>query len=312
LSSSSRRDGLTRGFAVAAALILTALAAHAAPAPPAETKRPDRASRAKTLPGPEAAAAVDESTYAVRGMINDMRALYGGDDAWSNIDGFRYYVTYTIPGPGGAPVKSWTETHHVWVHGEPRTRIDVDEDSTIVVVTGDTTHVRRDGAWTTDSLVVAAGRAQALDTWWTWQLPRNLMDPRVKARQLGVTAPGQPFVARFTYDKPGLDRPQGTVLTVTFAPPTYTMRTLHWYDPRAKAWYRLELADDRQRYGYTWAERRTLHASDEAGEVGPVVWTAVVQDFQVESQMPSVVLAPPSAGPGVVHARAVADTTRGR
>ena len=37
-----------------------------------------------------------------------------------------------------------------------------------------------------------------------------------------------------------------------------------------------------------------------AGEPGPVLWTAVVQDMQIEGQMPDILLAPPGAGPGVV------------
>ena len=247
-------------------------------------------------------------------MIHDVRALYGGDSSWALIDGFRYYITFTIPGPEGAPVRTWTESHHIWIKGPPRARIDVDEDSTIVIVTGDTTRVRRAGAWVTDSVLVAAARDQALDALWSWHLPRNLVNPAIRARQLDPSVRGQPFTTRFFFDHPGLGRPAGTVLSVTFAPPTYAMRRLHWHDPRTNAWYLLELADDRQRYGFTWAERRTLHASDPAGEAGPVLWTAVIQDFQIESQMPTIVLSPPDAGAFVVRAPgpAAADSVPGR
>lgn len=300
---------------LATALALLAVAVSDRFAPPAAAalagKTKSTARRTVPVRVPPAVVA-DESTRVAHLMIHDMRALYGGDNNWAHIDGFRYYMTYTIPGPGGAPVRTWTESHFVWMHGLPRARIDIAEDSTIVIVAGDTTRVRRANAWMTDSLVVAAGRAQALDALWAWHLPRNLLDPRIRARQLTASARGEPVVTRFFYERPGLERPQGTVLTVTFAPPTYAMRRLHWFDPRGKAWYVLELADDRQRYGFTWAQRRTLHASDPAGEVGPVLWTAVLEDFQIEGRMPAIVLSPPGAGAGVVAARAAADTTARR
>ena len=279
-------------------LVAAALATGAAPEKPAPARPPG--------------VVVDDSTAAALGMLNEMRGLYGGDDAWARIEGFRYDLAYTIPGPGGAPVRTWTESHFVWMQGEPRARLDVIEDSTIVIVSGDTTRVFRDGAWSTDSTVVAQARAQALDVIWSWQLPRNLVDRRLRLRQLQPSVKNEPFSTRASFDKPGLSRPEGTVFTVTFAPPTYAMRRLHWYDPRAKAWYLLELADDRSRYGFTWAERRTLHASDAAGEAGPVLWTAVVSDFQIEPFMPAVVLTPPGAGAGVIAARAAADTTARR
>ena len=41
-------------------------------------------------------------------------------------------------------------------------------------------------------------------------------------------------------------------------------------------------------------------AADAAGEPGPVLWSAVVQDLQIEGQMPVAVLYPPDAGAGVV------------
>jgi hypothetical protein len=209
-------------------------------------------------------------------------------------------------------VRKWTESHHVWLHGAPRARIDVEEDSTIVIVAGDTTRVFRGGAWVdaADTSVIAAARDQALDLVWSWRLPRNLVDPAIRTRLRGAPARGAPFTARFHYDRPGLGRPAGTILDVTFAPPNYSMRRLHWYDPRTKGWYLLELADDKRRYDWTWAERRTLHASNAAGEPGPVVWSAVVQDLQIEPALPAVVLAPPGSGAGVVAAPQ--DTTRTR
>ena len=298
---------------VAGVLVLAGVALLAALAGASAEKNP-HGNRAPTPP--PAGTAVDDSTAFALGMLNEMRALYGGDDAWARIEGFRYDITFTIPGPGGAPVRTWTESHTVWTMGEPRARLDVLEDSTTVIVAGDTTRVFRDGRWSTDSLVVGAARAQALDVIWAWHLPRNLVDRRLRLRQLDPNVKGEPFSTRAYFERPGLPRPQGTVLTVTFAPPTYAMRKLHWYDPRAGAWYLLELADDRMRYGFTWAERRTLHASDAAGEAGPVLWTAVLTDFQIEPepQMPAVVLHPPGAGVGVVAARpqAPADTTAHR
>ena len=299
MSSRFRRNPGVALLAAAALALGATVAAGVAP----EKKEPARA------PARPPGVVVDDSTAAALGMLNEMRGLYGGDDAWARIEGFRYDLAYTIPGPGGAPVRTWTESHFVWVQGEPRARLDVIEDSTIVIVAGDTTRVFRDGAWSTDSTVVAQARAQALDVIWSWQLPRNLVDRRLRLRQLQPSVKDEPFSTRASFDKPGLSRPEGAVYTITFTPPTYAMRRLHWYDPRARAWYLLELADDRSRYGFTWAERRTLHASDAAGEAGPVLWTAVVSDFQIEPFMPAVVLAPPGAGAGVIAARAAADTT---
>jgi hypothetical protein len=157
-------------------------------------------------------------------------------------------------------------------------------------------------------VLIAAARDQALDAIWSWHLPRNLLNPAIRARLLESPVQGQPFTTRSFFEREGLGRPPGTVLSVTFEPPTYAMRRLHWFDPRTKAWYLLDLADDKQRYGFTWAERRTLHASDAAGEAGPVLWTAVVQDFQIENHMPTVVLSPPGAT-FVVATPAAADTT---
>jgi hypothetical protein len=285
--------------------VAAGLLAGGAAAPPA--RRPPEAKRPAVV--------ADESTAVAQGLIWEIRVNYGGRDSWEQMDGLRYFITYTIPGPGGAPVRTWTESHHVWLHGEPRARIDVGEDSTIVIVAGDTTRVFRDGAWVgaADSTVIAAARDQALDLVWTWRLPRNLVNPAIRARQRNANVRGEPFTTRFHYERPGQGRPEGTVLDVTFAPPAYVMRRLHWYDPRTRAWFLLELADERNRYGWTWAERRTLHASNPAGEPGPVIWSAVVQDLQIEPAMPAVVLAPAGSGAGVVAVRAAAgDTTRTR
>jgi hypothetical protein len=179
-------------------------------------------------------------------------------------------------------------------------RIETVEDSSVVIVNGDTTFVRRGGAWITDPVPVAAAREQALDAVWFARLPRNLVHPAIRARQQVEAKRGVPFSTRFYYEHPGLDRAEGTILEVMFAPPAYTIRRLHAYDPRASAWTLLELADDKSRYGWTWAERRMLRAADAAGEPGPVLWTAVVQDMQIEGKMPDILLAPPGAGPGVV------------
>ena len=52
-----------------------------------------------------------------------------------------------------------------------------------------------------------------------------------------------PFTTRFWYEHPGLDRPQGTILDVTFAPPTFTMRRLRTFDPRSGTWTLLDLEE---------------------------------------------------------------------
>ena len=315
MSSRSRRSPAAFAAAVALTIAGTFALAGATGAVLAAGAAPGKKSRDERAPAHPALAVVDDSTAAALGLLHEMRLIYGGDDSWAQIEGFRYDITYTIPGPGGAPVRTWTEAHHVWIH-DVRARIDVLEDSTITIVDHDTTRVFRDGRWTTDSLVVAAARAQAHDLLWSWQLPRTLVDRRLRVRQLQHQVKGEPFSTRFFFERPGLPRPEGTVLTITFTPPTYAMRRLHWYDPRGKAWYLLELEGDQRRYNYTWAGRRTLHASDAAGESGPVLWTAAISDFQLETSMPTVVLAPPGAGAGVIAtpapAPASADTTARR
>ncbi len=243
---------------------------------------------------------VDESTSAAHALVHEIRSNYGGDENFAAMDGIRYYITYTMPGPEGAPVRTWTEAHYIWLHGAPRARIETIEDSTVILVNGDTTHVRRAGRWIDDPVPVAAAREQVLDAIWAARLPRNLNHPGIRARQLAEAQRGVPFTTRFFYEHPGLDRPEGTILEVTFAPPAYTLQRLYTFDPRAKAWTILELTDDRSRYRWTWAERRTLRAANAAGEPGPVLWTALVQDMQLEGRMPALLLSPPDAGAGVV------------
>lgn len=284
MSSNSRRSLVAGSLVLAAALALV---------PAGQAARRERAPRAPAAPA-------DDSTRAANTIVHEIRALYGGDDNFAELDGLRYYVTFTIPGPDGAPVRSWTETHAVWMHDPPRVRIDTDVDSTIVIVSADTTRLFRDGEWRTEPKLAAAARDQALDALWFWRLPRALVEPRLHPRLLDEVTRDRPFRVRYRYDAPGLGRPVGTELIVTFAPPTYTMRTLHWYDPRTRAWFLLELADDRRRYDWTWPERRTLRASNAAGEAGPIVWTALVQDMQLEGRMPAILLSPPGAGPGVL------------
>lgn len=283
MSSNSRRS-----FAFLAAILISGGLAPAGQA--ARGVHPQRP------PGP----VIDDSTRMASVIVNDIRALYGGDDNFAVMRGLRYYVSYTIPGPDGATVRSWTETHYVWIHDANRLRIDTDEDSTIVIVNGDTTRVFRAGAWSVDPAIAEGARAQAQASTWLWRLPRALLLPGIEARMLDSLARDEPFRVRYRYLEPGLGRAVGTILTVTFAPPTYVMRTLHWYDPRTRAWFLLELADDRRRYDWTWPERRTLRASNAAGEPGPIIWTARIEDMQIEGLMPEVVLTPPGSGPGVV------------
>jgi hypothetical protein len=326
LSSNSRPER-RRAFAFALTLAFAALLAALAAAPtdpaaqardtsqvrrrPRPRPRPPTAPIVPAPPAPVVTAA-DESLAFARSLVHEIRAQYGGDDNWALMAGLRYDMSYTIPGPGGAPVRAWTETHFAWFADPPRARIDTIEDSTIVIVSGDTTRVRQGGAWLGDEPAVAVARSQALDVVWAWRLPRNLGNPAIRAKLMDPVLRGAPFTVRYFYERPGLDRPEGTILDVTFGPPTYTIRRLHWFDPRAKSWFALELDVDRMRYGWTWAERRTLYASNEAGENGPVVWTAVVQDMQIENTMPVIVLSPPGAGIGVVPPAvpAAADSSR--
>ena len=63
----------------------------------------------------------------------------------------------------------------------------------------------------------------------------------------------------------------------------------------------LELEHDQKRYEWTWAERRTLRASDSEGKAGPVILEAQIEDMQLESMMPTEVLAPPGGTAVVLH-----------
>jgi len=300
LGSSFRLDlARERARGILLLLALVTIANQALPPAAGAARRavpPVRAGASTTAP----AEVVDDSTRAAQALVHEVRALYGGDDNFAAMDGIRYYVTFTIPGPDGAPVRTWTEAHYVWLKGEPRARIETVEDSSVVVVRGDTTLVRRGGAWVTDSTSVRAAREQALDAIYLARLPRNLIHPSIEGRQFEKAARGVPFTTRFRFLRDGVDRPPGTIVAVTFAPPTYSMRRLHTFDPRSNAWTLLDLEGDRSRYDWTWAERRTLRASDPAGEPGPVLWTATIQDLQIEGQMPIAVLYPPDAGAGVV------------
>jgi hypothetical protein len=285
-------------FAAAALVALLLVAALAPDGAAARRARPPGTPAVADSTAPVYVA--DDSTRSAQALVSEIRSLYGGDDNYAAMEGIRYYLTYTIPGPGGAPVRTWTEAHYVWLHGAPRARIETVEDSSIVIVSGDTTRVRRDGRWIDDPPTVAAARQQALDAVWSARLPRNLLTPAIRARQLDPAKRGVPFTTRFWYEHPDLDRPQGTILDVTFAPPAFTMRRLRTFDPRSGAWTLLDLEADRSRYDWTWAERRTLRAANDAGEPGPVLWTAVVQDMQIEGRMPAILLSPPDAGVGVV------------
>ena len=235
---------------------------------------------------------VDDSSAAANELLTYTRGDYGGLDNFTAIAGARYYVTYTIPGPEGATVRTWTESHMVWFHERPRVRIDNATDSTVVVVTGDTTYVRRDGKWSSDSLVVAEGRAQAMDAHWFLHLPWNLLNPALKRRLDPPWVKDGPLGVRVEYAA-NQDRPAGTRMWVNFTPPTYAIRTLRWFDPRSQSWYLLELSQDQKRYQWTWAGHRTLRASDSDGKPGPVVLEAQIEDMQLESTMPNEVLSPP-------------------
>jgi hypothetical protein len=300
LSSSSRpeparvaRIALTVAGALAVAL------AVAAPGG-AQVRRRERPPR----PAEERMPVVmDDSSRQAQGFLEELSRVNGGPDLWANMRGVRYYITYRIPGPEGTTLEEWTEYHMVWTQGRPRVRIDNATDSTVVIVAGDTTWVRRDGRWTRDSLAVAPARAQALDARWLVRVPWNLLSPTLKRRIDSPLERDQPFVIRADYG-PGEDRPAGTVARLTFAPPGFALTQVHWYDPQSRNWYLLELAGEQERYGWHWAERRTLHASDAAGTRGPVAWTALVQDMQIEAQMPDQVLAPPVVATAAVAAPA--------
>lgn len=250
----------------------------------------------------------DDSSRSAHEMLTFLRGVYGGVDNWDNLDGLRYFITYRVVGPDSTKVNEWTEAHMVWTKGRPRVRIDNSDDSTIVVVTGDTTFVRRGGAWTTDAAVVSSARALALQNEWLLRMPWNLLDFSLKRRVDPPYVKDGPLSVRIEYG-PGQDLPAGTRVWVRFDPPSYAMRTVRWYDPAARGWYLLELAADQHRYGWTWAQRRTLRASDAEGRPGPVILDATVEDMQLDNAMPVTVLSPPGgiavrvAAPDSVHAR---------
>jgi hypothetical protein len=255
-------------------------------------------------PAPQAMpAAADDSSRVAHELLLLLRGVYGGVDNWGFMDGVRYYATFRIPGPDSTQVTEWTESHMVWLHDRPRVRIDNSNDSTVVVVTGDTTYVRRDGVWTTDPAVVDPARALALEASWMVRVPWNLLEWDVKRRVDPTYVKDGPLSVRLEYG-PGQDRPAGTRAYLRFDPPTYALRQVRWYDPRAKGWYLMELTGDQQRYGWTWATRRLVHASDAEGKVGPVVLDMRVDDMQIDNRMPLGVLAPPNA----VAVRAPSDT----
>jgi hypothetical protein len=277
---------------VPAALVIFACAVLAGPvtfAFAAHVQRPTR-------PEPAIPAAADDSSRAAHEMMLFLRTPYGGVDNWANLDGVRYYVTYRIPGPDSTKVSEWTESHLIWVHDRPRVRIDNSNDSTVVVVTGDTTYVRRAGTWSTDPDVIAQARSLALESSWLVRMPWNLLDFNLKRRLDPAYVKDGPLSVRIEYG-PGQDRPDGTRVWIRFDPPTYAARTIRWYDPRSKGWYLLELTGDQRRYGWTWATHRTLRASDSDGKPGPIILEAEIEDMQLDNAMPVTVLAPPGGIP---------------
>ena len=265
---------------IALALAPTARARH-------RTTEPPRGRTVSNLP-----AAADDSSLAAHQWLMLLRGDYGGLDNWANLDGLRYYITYRIPGPDGKTAREWTESHLAWLHDRPRLRIDNGTDSTIVIVTGDTTYVRRNGAWTSDPHANESERAHAIESLWLVRLPWNLLDYGLKRRLDSAFERGGPLSVRIEYG-PDQDLPAGTRVWVRFDPPSYSVRSVRWYDPRSKGWYLLELEDDHKRYNWTWAERRTLRSSDAEGKAGPVISTATIEDMQLDNAMPLVVLAPP-------------------
>ena len=252
-------------------------------------------------------AAADDSSRAAHEMLLFLRGTYGGVDNWAYIEGMRYYATFRIPGPDSTQVTEWTESHMVWAKDRPRVRIDNATDSTIVVVTGDTTYVRRAGTWSTDPAVVGPARALALDASWLIRMPWNLLDWNLKRRLDPPFVKDGPLSVRIEYG-PGQDRPAGTRVWVRFDPPSYALRQVRWYDPRSKGWYLMELSGDQQRYNWTWASHRVVHASDSEGRPGPVVLDVRIDDMQIDNTMPVVVLTPPNG----LAVRAAADTTKVR
>jgi len=304
LSSRFRPEPLP---APALALLLAATLACAAIAcaSVAFARAPAKEPHTPTQPMP--AAASDDSSRSAHEMLLLLRGDYAGVDNWAFMDGVRYYATYRIPGPDSTQVTEWTEAHMVWLHDRPRVRIDNANDSTVVVVTGDTTYVRRDGVWTTDPALVDPARALALETSWLMRIPWNLLDWGLKRRLDPPYVKDGPLSVRLEYG-PGQERSAGTRVYVRFDPPSYTLRQVRWYDPRSKGWYLMDLTGDQKRYGWTWATHRVVHASDAEGKVGPVVLDIRIDDMQIDNRMPLSVLAPPNA----VAVRAPADSVKAR
>jgi hypothetical protein len=243
---------------------------------------------------PPTPSSMDDSTAAALEQLALIPDAYGGDRIWDPIRGVRYDITYTIPGPEGVAVRTWTESHIVWTKLPVRVRIDNDSDSTIVVLRGDTCLVRRDGAWTADSAAVATERESAREARWLVCIPWDLLGEQPKRRLEQSIARDTALIVRAEYG-PGLDRSAGTIVRATFAPPDFHLRTVHTYDPRARAWFLLELANERTSFGWTWAERRTLRTSDEKGTPGAVVLEARIDNMTVASDLPPEILYPPGA-----------------
>lgn len=263
---------------------------------------PKHASQAMQPP-----AAADDSSRSANELLLFLRGLYGGVDNWSFIEGMRYYATYRIPGPDSTQVSEWTESHMVWAHDRPRVRIDNATDSTVVVVTGDSTFMRRGGVWITDPQLVDPARELALEAAWLIRVPWNIIDWNLKRRLDPPYVKDGPLSVRIDYG-PGQERPAGTQVWVRFDPPSYALRQVRWYEPRSKNWYLMELSGDQQRYKWTWASNRMVYASDAEGRKGPLVLSVRIEDMQIDNQMPTVVLAPPNA----VAVRAPSDSVKVR
>ncbi len=298
------QSGIAAAAVGAIALIAITLAgstlAGSAGAAPAQgdttTAKSPRPDPRGTMRPPPTGPAPDDSSMRAAGLLLSTRRAYGFPDTWNRLEGVRCFITYRIPGPDGAPVQEWTESHHLWLKPPVRARIDNATDSTLIVVRGDTTSVRRGGAWTDEPLMLAAARTQVLAALWLQQMPYNLFGNALKRRiDREPTKEDESFVVRVEYGEEQ-GRPAGTRARITFAPPGPVVRSVHWYDPRSKGWFLLELSNEKSRYGWTWAENRTLRSSDAEATAGPVVWTARVQDMQLEADMPVEVLAPAGIG----------------
>ncbi len=277
-------------FALAFALACVGVSPHDADA--AGTIRKNTGNRKTRVPTPYTPPAMDDSTAQAESQLQMLTEVYGGRDTWDPMHGLRYDVTYTIPGPEGVPVRSWTEMHFVWTKGTPKMRIDNMADSTIVLIDGDTTWVRRDGVWTSDSTSVAGDRANALEARWLARIPYSLLGERPKRRVEQAVGRDTAMIVR-AESGAGENRPAGTIARVTFAPPTFGLSRVHWYDPAARAWFLMELTDERTRFGWRWAENRTVRTSDAAGTPGAIVMTVRVEDVLPAPELPDDLLHPP-------------------